>query len=416
MARGAELSRGDCQLTAALAAEAGQATLTRFIEKCFQRDHVSALSMMLTATAMVRPITVWITRRTTCAPWKIYHTGTDGESQRICYSRSVERFGLCLVGCGRIAHRHAAAARALRPEMAIMFASRDLSRAERYRANYGGTASFGSYEDALRDPRVHGVLLCTPHNLHLEQALLAARYGKHLLIEKPLARSLDEADQMRTTAEMAGIVLMVGENFRFMPAFQRVESYLEAGAIGRLREIRLAARGDRVPTGWRLSRTAMGGGTLIDGGIHYISLLNQWGKRVELVCALSPPHSIEEMEGEDSVVLIARLAGGAVATLSNSLSTPGCFRTQWASVSGSQGSVLVDNLGRFLLLRTRTLTRLHFFRRDRRGHQAMLREFLAAIREARTPRMDGREGRRDLSVVMAAYQSIVERRPVEVEE
>jgi predicted dehydrogenase len=299
--------------------------------------------------------------------------------------------------------------------MAIMFASRDLRRAERYRATYGGAAAFGSYEDALRDSRVHGVLLCTPHDLHLEHALLAARHRKHLLVEKPLARSLDEADQIRAAADAAGIVLMVGENFRFMPAFRRVESYLDAGVIGPLREIRIAARGHRLPTGWRLSRTAMGGGTLIDGGIHYLSLLNQWGKRVELVFALSPTQAIEEMEGEDSVVLIARLAGGAVATLSNSLSTPGCFRTQWASVSGNRGSVLVDNQGRFLLLRTRMLTRFHFFRKDRRGHQAMLREFLGAVREERTPRMDGREGRRDLSVVMAAYRSIAEQRPMEVE-
>jgi len=276
-------------------------------------------------------------------------------------------------------------------------------------------ASFGSYEDALRDPRVHGVLLCTPHHLHLEHALLAARHSKHLLVEKPLARTVDEADQIRAAADAAGVVLMVGENFRFMPAFLRVESYLDAGAIGSLREIRLAARGDRTPAGWRLSRAAMGGGTLIDGGIHYISLLNQWGRRVEVVFALSPVQAIEAMEGEDSVVLIARLAGGAVATLSNSLSTPGYFRTQWASVSGSHGSLLVDNQGRFLLVRTNTLTRFHFFRKDRRGHQAMLHEFLGAVREARTPRMDGREGRRDLSVVMAAYRSIVEQRPVEVE-
>jgi len=180
-----------------------------------------------------------------------------------------------------------------------MFASRDLSRAKRYRAIHGGVASFGSYEDAIRDSRVHGVLLCTPHDLHLQQALLAARHGKHLLIEKPLARSLAEADQIRAAADSAGIVLMVGENFRFMPAFRRVEAYLDAGVIGALREIRLAARGDRVPAGWRLSRSAMGGGTLIDGGIHYISLLNQWGKRVELVFALSPPQSIGEMEGEN---------------------------------------------------------------------------------------------------------------------
>jgi predicted dehydrogenase len=296
-----------------------------------------------------------------------------------------------------------------------MFASRDLMRAKAYQVAYGGVAAFGSYAEAFQDPRVHAVVICTPHDLHVEHARLAASYGKHLLIEKPLARSLEEADQIIDAAEKAEVTLMVGENFRFMPAFRQVRAYLREGRLGGLREIQLSARGERSILGWRLSQTAMGGGTLIDGGIHYINLLHQWGERVESVFAMSLVNRALSMEGEDSVVMVARLSGGAVGTLSNSVSTPGCFRTQWASVSGSDGSVFVDNQGRFLFLRCRSGSRIRLYRRDRRGHCAMLHEFVQAIHERRAPQMDAREGRRDLAVVMAAYRSIAEQRSVEVE-
>ena len=323
--------------------------------------------------------------------------------------------GLLILGCGWIAHRHARAAYQLRRDVALMFASRDQNRAERYRQTYGGVAAFGSYADAIADPRVHAAVVCTPHAFHRDNALLAASAGKHLLVEKPLARSLDEADQIIEAAEAHGVTLMVAENFRFMPAFRRVERYVRTGWLGSLREIQLSARGYRIPTDWRLLAAAMGGGTLIDGGIHYITLLNQWAGDVERVFAMSPLKSVHEIEGEDSVVLMARLAGGAVATLSNSLSTPGCFATQWATVSGAKGSLYVDNRGRFLILRSQQARRLHLYWRDRRGHTAMLKEFLSAIREKRAPSMDGRAGRRDLGVVLAAYRSIKEERPVEVE-
>jgi UDP-N-acetyl-2-amino-2-deoxyglucuronate dehydrogenase len=322
---------------------------------------------------------------------------------------------LAILGCGRIARRHARAARRLGRRVALAFASRDPARARAYAREFGAVAAFGTYQDAVRDPRVAGVIICTPHDRHLPDALLALAHDRHVLIEKPIARTLDEADQMIEAARAAGRILMVAENFRYMPAYRQVRAFIDQGALGDLRELHVAARGFRRHAGWRLSREAMGGGALIDGGIHYVDNLRYWGGRVHRVFALSPPKTIATMEGEDAIGVLAELEGGAVGVLVNSLGTPGIPRAQWSMACGSGGACFAGNRGRVVVLRGSGRTRVRLFLRDHRGHQAMLAEFLGAITTGAAPEMDGLEGRRDLSVVLAVYRSIAEGRPVDVE-
>src|SRR6185436_14205249 len=102
--------------------------------------------------------------------------------------------GLCIVVCGRFANFHARAARKLGGAVRLAFASRDPARAEAYRRRFGGFAAFASYEAAAADPRVDAVIVCTPHHLHEAHARLAAEHGKAVLLEKPIARTLPEAD------------------------------------------------------------------------------------------------------------------------------------------------------------------------------------------------------------------------------
>ena len=325
-------------------------------------------------------------------------------------------FGLAVLGCGWIARRHAAAARALRGAIALSFASRDPARAEAYRAEFGGVAAYGSYEAAVADPAVDGVMICTPHDQHMAGTLLAVSHGKHVLVEKPMARSLVEADRMIQAARDFGVTLMVAENFRFMPAFRAVRTLVADRWLGALRQIHITAWGYRAYTGWRCSADAMGGGTLIDGGIHYVDLLLQWGGRARRVFALCPPKTLAEMGGEDTVSLLLEFAGGVVGFLSNSLATPGIPRLQWSTLTGSEGAAFVDNRGRFFWLRSRRGHRIRFFSGgDRRGHRAMLAEFVEAVTAARAHEMDGIEGQRDLAVILAAYRSVEIGEPVEVE-
>jgi predicted dehydrogenase len=318
---------------------------------------------------------------------------------------------LVILGCGWIARRHAAAARRL--GVPVIFASRDAGRAEAYRRAHRGLAAHGDYAAALADPRAAGVVICTPHDRHLGDARAAFARGLHVLVEKPIARTLEEADAMRAAAAAAGRVLMVAENFHFMPAFRHVRALLDVERLGPLREVHLIARGFRRHAGWRLGAASCGGGALIDGGIHYVHALRWWGGPVRRVFALRPPQTIEAMGGEDAVTLLAELPGGAVGLLANSLGAPGLPRFQWSTLTGAAGSCFVDNRGRVVAARGAGGVHVRLFRRDLRGHEAMLRAFRAAMEGGRAVEMDGDDGRKDLAIVLAAYRSIAERQPVE---
>jgi predicted dehydrogenase len=320
--------------------------------------------------------------------------------------------GLGVVGCGRFATFHARAARRLGGAVRIAFASRDPARAEAYRRRFGGFAAFGSYEAAAADPRVDALVVCTPHHLHEANARLAAEHGKAILLEKPIARTLDEADAILSAARSAGVVLMVAENAHFVPAFAAASAYLRDGAIGAVRQLVVTAQGYRRPAGWRTRREEMGGGLLIDGGIHYLHLLRAWAGPVNEIMALAPPNAFPGVEGEDTIFLLLRFRSGAVGTLLNSIAAPALPRSQWAWVTGTEGSLGVDHRGRALWLRGRSGTRLRAFVRDRRGLVAQLREFVAAVREGRPPSLPPESARADLALVLAGYRSLETGRPV----
>ncbi len=322
------------------------------------------------------------------------------------------RPGLVVLGCGWIAQRHAAAARRL--GLPLIFASRDAARARLYARRFDGVAAYGAYAEAVRDPRAGGVVVCTPHDRHLADVALALQAGRHVLVEKPMARTLAEADEMIALAQDAGRVLMVAEQFHFMPAFRWVRGLLDAGRLGELREIHLRARGIARRSGWRLAREAMGGGALIDGGIHYVHNLRWWGGGARRVFALRPAQTLAGMEGEDSAVLVADLSGGAVGVLAHALGAPGLPRLQWSTLTGTRASCFVENRGRLGLVRGEGRPRLRWFPRDTRGYRRMLAAFRDAMERGKAEEMDGHAGRADLAVVLAAYRSIAEGRPVEV--
>ncbi len=326
-------------------------------------------------------------------------------------SNFMARRGLVLLGCGWIARRHAAAARRL--GIPLLAASRDLPRARAFAREFGAADAFGSYAAAVSDPRVAGAIVCTPPDRHLADAQLALEAGLHVLVEKPIALTLDQADTMIAAARDAARILMVAENFHFMPAFRHVHALVASGTLGRLRELHLVARGWREHAGWRLEAVT-GGGALIDGGIHHVHNLRRWGGEPRRVFALSPPQTVR-LGGEDAIDLLAELPDGAVGFLANSLGARGISRFQWSTVTGTDGTCFADNRGRWVLTRGAAGTHLSLFVRDTRGHEAMLRGFDEAIATGKTPESDGASGRRDLAIVLAAYHSVAERGPVDVE-
>jgi predicted dehydrogenase len=154
---------------------------------------------------------------------------------------------------------------------------------------------------------------------------------------------------------------------------------------------------------------------LVDGGIHYVRLLRQWGGGVTEVAGLAPPPAFAGLEGEDSAVLIGRLRTGGVFSLALSHAAPRLPRPQWLWITGSEGSVGVESAGRALWWRGAHRSRVRIFLRDRRGLGSQLAEFVAAVREGRAPVPGVREARADLAVVLAAYRSMATGRVVSVD-
>ena len=316
------------------------------------------------------------------------------------------KLGLCVVGCGAFARTFAQAMQSARDEIELFFASRDAARARVYAATFEGCGSFGSYAAAAADPRVEALYICTPHHVHGEQVALAAQAGKHILVEKPIARTLAEARAMLAVAQAAGVTLMVAENYRFMAAARQCKALVEAGAVGTLRMVQLQEEAPFRPAQWRTCRDLNGGGVFIDGGIHKVDiLLYLAGKPARLYAAPLPP-GLPGLEAEDGVVVTTHSASGVVGLINHSWTNVRKPPSPWVSVSGTLGRIYFEVGAPWLKLDDSSAERVWQFADDYYGLVPMVQEFRDSIREEREPEMSGAAGLEDLAVVLKVYESM----------
>lgn len=313
------------------------------------------------------------------------------------------KIGICVIGCGFIAGVHAKYLNSLN-DVSLFFASRNINKAKDFCKRFKGAGFFGSYEEAAKDGRVNALLICTPHKEHFSGIKLGAKYKKHVLIEKPLALNLKEADKAISLAKRAGIVLMVAENYHFMPATLKVKELIGKGLIGKLRFCVVNCFKKSKPKGWRLRLDSAGGGVFIDVGIHFVDLLRNICGEVDSVFALRPKQSFLDMEGEDSISVLMKLKR-CVGQINLSTAAPGP-RFQCVSFIGSEGRILMENSGLFVILCGKKKRFFFTGRRDGNGFMAMHREFLNAIKKKRKPITDALSGKKTLKVVLAAYKSL----------
>ena len=322
------------------------------------------------------------------------------------------KFGLCVIGCGAFARTFAAAVQGELEHMDLYFASREADRAAAFAAEFHGADSFGSYESAVTDGRVDAVYVCTPHHLHLEHARLAAGAGKHILLEKPLARTAQEAQAIIDVATGAGITLMVAENYRFMPPVIAAKDMVERGDLGTLRLAQLQEDFPFKPVEWRNDSELNGGGVLIDGGIHKASLLAYLAGNPSQVYAAEVPSAQPGLAAEDGVVAMLRYANGLVGVINHSWSAGPHAPRPWVTLSGSEASAVFELGGDWIDTIDATGRHMRPLDNDRAGLAGMVREFRRSIQEGRPPAMTGEEGARDVALVEACYQSMRTGAPV----
>ena len=324
-----------------------------------------------------------------------------------------KKLSLCIVGCGKYAHTVMEYIGDMTDEIEFSFASRDIDKAREYCEQYGGFAYYGSYEDAASDPRVDAMYFITPHDLHLGNAQLAAKHGKHVLMEKPIARTVDESRKVIEATQNAGVTLMVGENFRFDLATAKAKELIADGAIGDLSLVDVQSENlDDGCVGWRLSLERCGGGRMIDGGIHYIDVLRNLAGHPERVYAVVPPHKkIPGLEGEDTMAVTASFPGGLTGFLRYSGWTPHDSRRD-VRITGTRGRIQYEVFGSDVTVQNEEGVSTYPVEPEIRGMKRMVRDFIGAVAEGREPIMNGHEALNDLAVVLASYESVRTGAPV----
>ncbi len=182
------------------------------------------------------------------------------------------------VGCGRIADLQCLGYRDHPDAQIFAVCDLDETLARRRAAEWGAPRVYSDFEKLLEDPDVDALEILTPHHLHAEQALAALEAGKHVSLQKPPTRTLEEFDRVAHAAQASGCRFRVFENFMFYPPHQKARELVEAGAIGTPLSIRIKTAVGRLTDGWsvearsqawRLDPETCGGGlATFDHGYH----------------------------------------------------------------------------------------------------------------------------------------------------
>lgn len=222
---------------------------------------------------------------------------------------------IAFVGCGRIAEAHWRGIQTHVPQMKVTAAvDIDPAQAAAMAEQTGGKA-FASLEAALAEGDFDAVDIMLPHHLHEAAATLAFEARKHVVLEKPMATTLDGCNRILAAAEKAGTVFMVAEQSQYWPHAVKAQQLIQNGAIGDIITARAAFGGKAHrapgPKPWRYYKTMTGGGISIDGGLHWIRPLRMWlGDVDEVIGVLDYPDP--EMEGESLAHAILRFESGKV--------------------------------------------------------------------------------------------------------
>jgi UDP-N-acetyl-2-amino-2-deoxyglucuronate dehydrogenase len=332
--------------------------------------------------------------------------------------------GFGIFGAGMVAdyHRQAIAANADLGAQLLAIGHYNPARFDEISARFGVPCM--RPDDLLTHPGVDVVCICTPSGGHASQAIAAARAGKHVLVEKPMALSLADADAMITACEQAGVKLGVVLQRRAEPLFRRIHDAIAAGDLGKLTlgvvtipYYRPQAYFDQAA--WRGTWSLDGGGVLMNQGIHLVDLLVWYmGDPVQVLASAGTLH--RDIEVEDTLAAALHFANGAVATITATTTAAPGFPHR-VEVYGTKGGIQVEgeSTGRWELvepaqatvepLETVTSTAAGAGGDPRgiapTGHIAIFRDFVGALRENRAPLVDGTEGRRSLATVLAIYQA-----------
>lgn len=324
------------------------------------------------------------------------------------------------IGGGNITETHLRAARAIPGvEIAAIYGT-NADKVSLLSREHGGKP-YQNFDVFLTHRPMDLVMIGSPSGLHATQGIAAAKCGLHVLTEKPIDIDTGRADALIATAKQSGVKLGVIFQDRMKPHIRQLKGWIDQGLLGKPLLAHASVKWYRPPeyyanSHWRGTLGLDGGGALINQGVHTIDLL-LW-LLGDVVCVQARISTqLHAIEAEDTAVAILEFAGGALAMFHATTATyPGYPRR--VEISGTKGTVILEH-DRIVAvdLRNASTETAETAARDKnqsassavvsdfRGHQAVLEDFLQAIKDNTTPVCDGHEGRRSLALIEAIYRT-----------
>ena len=326
-----------------------------------------------------------------------------------------------LVGCGNIASKHARAVQRIEHAELGAFVDSSPARANEFSSKYGAPA-FTSIAEMMRTmgDQIDVFTVLTPSGAHCANVLELAKYGRPIIVEKPMALRLDDADRMIEACDLHGAKLFVVHQNRYNPAIAKAREALVQGRFGRLvlGTVRLRWRRDQAyydSESWR-GTWAHDGGVFMNQAAHHIDMLTWFMGSVESVRSLASTRLVN-IEAEDTGVAIVRFDSGALGVLEATTGARPKDLEGSISILGEKGSVVI---GGFFM---NELVTWNF--EDKQpiddvvfaefgnnppdfsyNHTEYLRGVIDAIQTKKAGLVNGLEGRRSLELITAIYESI----------
>jgi len=317
-----------------------------------------------------------------------------------------------LIGGGGIADAHIRGYRAYAESIAVTAVADVVYQTASRRAAELNAVGYTDFRQMILDADLDAVDICLPHHLHAEAIIAAAAAGRHVLCEKPLCLTVEEADRVRLAIDAAGVTLMCAHNQLFLPAVAKSKQLLNDGILGTVYEVRATDSfyNDFDPhnMGWRATAATSGGGELIDTGYHptYLMLHLAGGSPVEATALLSR-HRLRFMEGEDSAQVLVRFDNGVVGHLVTSWAYDPPPSTEKFSVVGERGSLASD--GRSLVVTLRGSGNQTYDFDDVDTYVSEIGHFAECLRSDTRPLHTEKEGIEVLGLILAAYEGAYSR-------
>lgn len=299
-------------------------------------------------------------------------------------------------------------------------------RAQEVASKYGVPYVYANEEDLLKNKEIKAVYIATPQHLHHQQVLLAAEHGKHILCEKPIAISLQQAEEMIEACERAGVKFGLDYNMRHNVYHQKAKELVGQGVLGQLvmGRAQLTCWYPPIPGAWRQDISLSLGGSLIDMGTHCLDLLEYiMGTRAVEVVGFQA-NITHGYEPEDTSTILLRFENGAHGIVDNYFNVPDEAAKNFLEIYGTKGSLLASGTIGQDPGGTMTSTLLpaekgysaqqareppvpvHTYTlQPQPTYGTVVRVFAEAIEQDKEPAATGEDGYRNLKVVLAAYEA-----------